>query len=189
MPSRKYTCPRCHLAFVSRKSPRNIRCPACGATLPPPEDWKERHTLTVFGWLMRAGVGTLAVLASPVLLLTNALSASGAADEGGGKTTAAERREIGLGIVVLLFIGFVAACVTFMVRAMKEEPDPEPVVQKMKSGQQPAPQPAPPPPQTAEAPQQQTGVPVIDQLHAEKAPDLTLVLEQVQNRYDLPGTG
>ena len=30
MPSRKYTCPRCHLAFVSRKSPKSIRCPACG---------------------------------------------------------------------------------------------------------------------------------------------------------------
>ena len=59
-------------------------------------------------------------------------------------------------------------------------------MQKMKEGQQPA---QPPVQQTAQTPQQQTGVPVLDQMHAEKAPDLNLVLEQMQNRYDVPSTG
>ncbi len=187
MPARKYNCPRCHLAFVSRRSPHDIRCPACHATVPPPAGFEEQDASTsFFGWVRKAFVGTLAVIASPVMMLTNAVGAS----EPVVKTPAAERRQLGLVIAGLAFVGVVTMFVTFMVRALREAPEPDRAVQKLKEGREPAPQqPAPAATQTAEAPQQQTGVPVIDQLHAEKAPDLDLVLEQMQNRYDAPTSG
>lgn len=130
----------------------------------------------------------MAVIASPVMLLTDAVASSAPVGESVGKTPAASRRDVGLVVVGLLFFGFVAACVTLMIRAVKDSPDPEKVAGSVvppKQAQQPV---QPPPPQTAEAPQQQTGVPIIDQLHSEKLADINLVLEQVQNRYDVPGT-
>jgi HEAT repeat protein len=186
MPTRKYTCPRCGLAFVSRKSPYSIRCPACGATLPPPDDAGPRTSFSLVESAVKLLVGGLALVTSPVIMLTN-LFESGA-ESTSTKTPAAERRDLGLWIVGLAFFGFVAACITFMVRAVRDTPDPakqaDKLVQEIKQIQPQQPQ-QPAEPQQAQA--QQTGVQIIDQFHSEKAPDLDLIVDQLQARYDVPG--
>src|SRR5205807_6179322 len=106
-------------------------------------------------------VGGLGLLASPVTLFTEAVSSVGVPGPGSGRATPAEsRRTIGLVVCALLFAGFVITCVTFMIRAVRDAPDPDKIkdqlVKKINNAQQPVQQPGP----DGQAQQgRQTGVP------------------------------
>src|SRR5262249_37597080 len=97
------------------------------------------------------------------------------------------RRKIGLVVCGVLFVGFVVVCGTYLIRAVKDAPDPDKIkdqLAKKAKSREPAPQPLQEPQPAQQGPQ--TGVPVIDAMHIGKAPDIDLVFEQIQSRYDIP---
>lgn len=178
MAARKYNCPRCHLSFVSAKNPSRINCPACGARLPPPANSEsqkvERGTLT--SGVFKLATASMLVVSSPVILISSIL--------GGGESSAtpqARRRGFGMGVGVILFLAAAGSIIYFMIRAVTEAPDPTKIkdaaAKKAKDLN---------PDKIAQETQpvsQTQGVPILNQMYSEKSPDLSLLMDKIQDQY------